>query len=77
MYRIVLQNFTHTLTKGIYIWFAQNINTFHLLKKDECKNGRQGFISKSPTTQTSVSFTQFSTHCTGATKMTPKNFKEL
>ena len=36
MYRIVLQNFTHTLTKGIYIWFAQNINTFQLLKKDEC-----------------------------------------
>lgn len=34
MYRIVLQNFTHTLTKGIYIWFAQNINTFQLLKKD-------------------------------------------
>ena len=47
MYRIVLQNFTHALTKEIYIWFAQNINTFQLLKKGGMfsKNGRQGFIS--------------------------------
>lgn len=78
MYRIVLQNFTHTLTKEIYIWIAQNINTFQLLKKGGMfsKNGRQGFISKSPTTQTSVSFTQLSTHCTAAMKTTPKNFKK-